>query len=483
MIIRLTIACIIAIQFTATAAQAPVPRNILFILSDDQRADTIAAYGNPNIDTPNLDKLVERGFSFRRNYCMGSPHGAVCTPSRAMMMSGQAYFRIPMDLEGVTTFPERFRAAGYDTFITGKWHNEPASLKRAFDHGAAVMIGGMANHEKVPLVDLTRDDDLINARTGGKFSCELHADAAIEYLTQQPAQSPFFAYVALSTPHDPRMAPKAYLDRYYARRPPLPANFMPQHPFDNGRLVIRDENLAPWPRTEGPIRDQLAEYYALISFMDEQIGRILDALAQSPHAENTLVVFASDSGLAVGSHGLLGKQNIYEHSMRAPLIFAGPGIPHGESHALTYLLDIMPTVVDALGLTVSDRLDGQSLAPIWRGTATNARESIFLAYEDLQRALVEDRWKLIVYPKINHVQLFDLASDPDELNNLADDPKQQRERVPLMIASLLEQSAHFGAESQISVDHPAPKFVDLTGTPRKPDQWQPQWIVEKYFKK
>ncbi len=474
---------VLAAHCAASVGQTPAPRNVLFILSDDQRADTIGAWGNPHIDTPNLDRLAERGFGFRRNYCMGSLHGAVCAPSRAMMMTGQAYFRIPMDLEGATTFPERFRAAGYETFITGKWHNEAGALKRAFGRGTAIMMGGMANHEKVPLVDLSGEGGLVNARTGDKFSCELFADAAVEFLGAQPAGAPFFAYVALTTPHDPRMAPKAYLEKGYARRPPLPANFMAQHPFDNGRLITRDENLAAWPRTEDVVRDQLAEYYALIGFMDAQIGRILDALAQSPHAEDTLIVFASDHGLALGSHGLLGKQNLYEHSMRAPLIFAGPGVPHGESRALTYLLDILPTAFDALGLAPAAGIDGQSLAPIWRGETAKARNSIFLAYEDSQRALVEDRWKLIVYPKIGHMQLFDIEADPDELRNLADDPDQRRERVPRMTAALLERSAHFGAVSRMPASWSPPKLVDLTNTPRKPDEWQPDWIVEKYFGK
>ncbi len=108
---------------------------------------------------------------------------------------------------------------------------------------------------------------------------------------------------------------------------------MPQHPFDHGALIIRDENLAAWPRTEEVVRDQLAEYYGLITHLDEQVGRILAALDENGQAENTIVVYAADHGLAVGSHGLLGKQNLYEHSMRCPLIVRGPGIPQGSTDA------------------------------------------------------------------------------------------------------------------------------------------------------
>src|SRR6185295_12363812 len=126
--------------------------------------------------------------------------------------------------------------------------------------------------------------------------------------------------------------------------PPLPPDFLPQHPFDNGEMTVRDEKLAPWPRTPENIRSQLADYYALITFMDLQIGRILAALDKSGAAQDTIVVFSSDQGLALGSHGLMGKQNLYESGMKVPLIFAGPGIPKGQADALVYLHDIYPTV-------------------------------------------------------------------------------------------------------------------------------------------
>src|SRR6185436_10559044 len=316
--------------------------------SDDQRADTIRALGNPNIDTPALDRLVADGTCFRRAYCMGAMEGAVCTPSRAMLMTGRTLFRIKPDLAGLPTWPEAFAKAGYATFITGKWHNQAPSLLRAFQEGRNVFLGGMGKDPyALPVQDFGPDAKLSEKRPSGKHSVELFADTAIEFLQRQKGDRPFLAYVALNAPHDPRIAPKEYHDKYNAAKPPLPANFLPQHPFDNGNMTGRDEELAPWPRTPEIVRQHLADYYSSITFVDRQIGRILQALRASGHDERTIVVFSSDHGLAIGSHGLFGKQNLYDHSMHAPLIFSGPGIPKGKrADALCYLLDIYPTLGD-----------------------------------------------------------------------------------------------------------------------------------------
>lgn len=476
--IAVVAACAAGAAFAQPVSGRP---NVLLILSDDHRADTIAAYGNSHIDTPNLDRLATRGFSFRRNYCMGSPHGAVCVPSRAMLLSGRSFLRIPLDLAGVDTLPQHLRAAGYTTFITGKWHNEAPSLLKSFAQGRAIMLDGMSNHEAVPLADIG-DGKLVNRRIGTKFSSEIFADTAIEFLKNAPKDKPFLCYVPFTAPHDPRMPPLAYREKYYKQRPPLPPNFMSQHPFDNGRLITRDENLAPWPRTEGVIRDQIAEYYGLIEHLDAQIGRILDALAASPFADNTYIVFAADHGLALGSHGLLGKQNIYEHSMRAPLIIAGPGIPQGETRALTYLLDVAPTLYSLLDVDAPSPLDGVSLAPLLQSERVTLRDVIFLAYEDCQRSVVESQWKLIRYPLINYTQLFDLANDPYEMRNLAEIP-EYADRVDALMDRLRAEQARYGDAAPLTVEDPLPAAVDLTGTPREPDPWQPAWIVKKYFER
>jgi arylsulfatase A-like enzyme len=310
----------------------------------------------------------------------------------------------------------------------------------------------------------------------------LFADAAVEFLKGYKDEAPFYCYVPFTAPHDPRQPPLEFREMYYQNRPPLPANYLPQHPFDNGHMMGgRDENLGPWPRTKDVIGDQLCEYYGMITHLDQQIGRILTALEESGHAENTIIIFAADHGLAMGSHGLLGKQSIYEHSMRCPLIFSGPGIPKGESsEAFSYLLDIFPTVCALTGVEPPAKVEGQSLQPVWTGERESVRESVFLPFRSVQRSIRDERWKLIVYPEIGHMQLFDLENDLNEMHNLIEDPNHADE-VARLLELMGEWQAQVGDTLEVpSESKPAPP-VDLTGRPREPDKWQPEWIREKYF--
>lgn len=457
--------------------------NVLFLFADDQRADTIAAHGNPHIKTPNLDRLVASGFSFRGNYIFGGNSGAVCMPSRAMLMSGKTWFHVDTaTLKDAKLLPELLRENGYVTFGTGKWHNGQPSWLRAFQHGKTIMFGGMADHTKVPVRDLGADGKLTVQRTGEKFSSEMFADSAIEFLKNHDGKKPFFAYVAFTAPHDPRMPPLAYRERYYRNLPPLPVNFLPQLPFDNGMMKGgRDENLGAWPRTEAMIRDQLAEYYGLITHLDEQVGRILEALQQSGQADKTLIIYSADNGLALGSHGLLGKQSVFEHSMRVPLIFVGPGIPAGKStRAFSYLLDVYPTLCDVLGVPPPAGLEGESLRPLWEGKKAKVRDSVFLPFIQIQRAVRDERWKLICYPKISHRQLFDLQTDPHERTNLAD--RAEYAGHVQRLTRLMEQwQVKVGDTLVLPTEYKSPEAIDLTGQKRVPDQWQPDWIVKKYF--
>jgi arylsulfatase A-like enzyme len=467
----------------AAALMAAERPNVLFLFADDQRADTIAAHGNPYIKTPNLDKLAAAGYSFRGNYTFGGNSGAVCVPSRAMLMSGKTWFHVDTAaLKGARLMPELLGEHGYATFGTGKWHNGQESWLRAFQRGKTVMFGGMSDHTKVPVRDLGPNGKLSPERTGEKFSSELFADSIIEFLRSHDGKKPFFAYAAFTAPHDPRQPPMSYREAYYRKLPPLPPNFAPQLPFDNGMMNGgRDENLGAWPRTEPMIRGQLAEYYGLITHLDEQIGRILSALRVTGHGRNTIIIYAADNGLALGSHGLLGKQSVFEHSMRTPLIIAGPGIPKGKSTtAFTYLLDIFPTLCDVLAVPRPEGLEGESLRPLWEGKKKQVRDSIFLPYLEIQRAVRDDRWKLIVYPKIGFMQLFDLVADPDEISNVIDRPQNAAhvERLKILMGRWQKQS---GDPLALTFENQPPPKIDLTGKPRLPDRWQPGWIVDKYF--
>lgn len=440
--------------------------NILFLFSDDQRADTIAALGNSVIKTPALDLLAKSGTVFHRAYCMGSNNGAVCVPSRAMLMSGRSLFHIQEQLKGQTTWPEKFADAGYTTFMTGKWHNGGEAALRSFQQGKAVFLGGMGNPYKLALQDISATRAFENKRTSGEHSVKLFADAAMDFLQQQKGEKPFLCYVAFNAPHDPRLPPKEYRDRFAGHEPSIPANFLPQHPFNNGCMVIRDEELAPWPRTPEIVRQHLADYYAYIEFMDAQIARILEALKASGQLENTIIVFSSDHGLAIGSHGLFGKQNLYDHSMRAPLIISGPGIARGkQSDAMCYLLDIFPTLGELAGVVKPEDSEGLSFASVLKGITEKHREAVFTSYTNVQRAIRDDRWKLMVYPQINKTQLFDLQNDPQEMHDLAADPQYAAE-VQRLTAQLQNQQKLADDALPLHSDHPLPQEYDFSTVKR-----------------
>lgn len=462
----LVVACCMILPVSAYAQEKPKRPNVLFVFTDDQRADTIAALGNPHIKTPNLDQLVKRGTAFTRAYCMGSMQPAVCVPSRAMMLSGRSLFKTKDNLQGIPTWPTMFARAGYRTFITGKWHNQPASLLAAFSEGKSIFFGGMGSPYALPIADITPQHTLTDKKTTGKHSVEQFTDSAIEFLKQQKgSDKPFVAYVAFNGPHDPRVAPKEYHAPYNANKPPLPANFLPQHPFNNGEMTIRDERLAPWPRTPDVVRQHLADYYAYVTFVDAQVGRLLAALREAGLEDDTIVVFAGDHGLAIGSHGLFGKQNLYDHSMRTPVIFAGPGIPQGkQSDAFCYLFDIYPTLGGLTGVSAPDGSDGKSLVPILKGDAKQVRDSIFLAYRNVQRAVRDERWKIIVYPQINKTQLFDLQNDPDERKDLAADPAHAKE-IDRLTSKLKDWQRQLGDTQALRSDKPLPAEFDFSRVP------------------
>lgn len=438
------------------AAEAGRP-NVLFFFADDMRADSIGALGNPDVKTPVLDALVERGFVFRNAYCLGGNSAAVCTPSRNMLLSGRAYFRWKDFLAPGAKPPRRgsiappdppnwplsFREAGYQTYHHGKRGNTAPLIQALFDVNKY-----LANEA--------------DERRSGEPGREI-ADAAIEFLRQGRDDRPFCMYLAFGNPHDPRIAGQKYLDLYRRDALALPKNFRPVHPFDNGEMTIRDELLAPWPRSPQVIRQQLLDYYAVISSLDYHIGRVLQTLEELRLDDNTIVLFAADQGVSLGSHGLLGKQNLYDEAMKAPLILAGPGIRRGSSDALIYLLDIYPTLCDLVGAPLPAGIDGRTFRPVIDGVGPGPRQELLLAYLDLQRAIRDERYKLIRYPQVDVTQLFDLRSDPDEMHDLAHLP-EQADRVARMLERLKRLQPRFGDDLPLSVDQPKdPNWTPPTG--------------------
>lgn len=424
--------------------------NIVFFFTDDQRFDTIRALGNEEISTPNMDRLVARGTTFTHAHIPCGTVGAVCMPSRAMVHTGRTLFHLAHAGESIpgehTTLGEALRGSGYHTYGIGKWHNGPESFHRSFTDGDEIFFGGMADHWNVPVYHydptgrydktcLIVDDPWHSNQTrarrcdhihAGRHSSELIGETAVQFIRGYDREQPFFLYTAFLAPHDPRTMPEEFRAMYDPDAMRLPPNFMGGHPFDNGDLRGRDEMLAGFPRTPEETRRHLAEYYAMISHLDAQLGRVMDALADRGLLEETIIVFAGDNGLALGQHGLFGKQSCYQHSVRVPLIFAGPGVPAGrQTDAFAYLLDIFPTLCDLAGVTRPASVEGSSLVPAMRDPAEKVRDTLYFAYSDKQRAVRDRRHKLIEYVgngRHNMTQLFDLQEDPWELRNLVEDP-------------------------------------------------------------
>lgn len=451
-----TVAAAEGVPASGTSTKRP---NIVFIFADDQRADTIGALGNPAIKTPQLDRLARRGLAFDLAYMQGGMHGATCVPSRAMLLSGRNLFHVDEKLLRDRTWPEAFAQAGYTTFVSGKWHNGDASLVKAFQQARSMFTGGMTNPLQAKLRDVS-DGRVGEATLSAKHACETFTDQTLRFLQDQfrrgDEAGPFFAYLPFDGPHDPHIVPDDFPVRYDPAMIPLPPNFLPQHAWDNGEMTVRDERLLPWPRTPGAVRAMLADYYRYVSYLDAQIGRVLDALDASPAAKNTIVVFAADSGVARGSHGLIGKQNLYEHSVRVPLIIAGPGIPADRrTDAMCYLFDVLPTLGRRCDVAAPNAGESIDLSPVLADPGVPARERLLFAYRDQQRAIREGRWKLIRYPQIDREQLFDLRTDPYETTNLADRPEHAA-RVAELRKTLAAEMQASGDRAPLQVASPTP---------------------------
>lgn len=441
--------CLLACLISSIASSAKP--NVLFLFADDMRADSIAALGNPVVKTPTLDSLVQRGMAFSNAYCLGGNSPAVCTPSRNMLLSGKSYFRWKDHASSMAgkkqakgmlcpgdglNFPASMKEAGYETYHHGKKGNTALEIQARFEINKY-----LANDE--------------GDRKDGEPGKQI-ADEAVTFVKERKDERPFFMYLAFGNPHDPRVAAPKYLDLYQRDLIPLPKDYLPQHPFDNGEMSIRDEKLSPWPRTEAEIRRHLHEYYAVITGMDHHMGRIIAALKESGQYENTIIIFSADQGIAIGSHGLLGKQNLYNSGMNAPLIVSGPGVQQGRTDAMVYLLDIYPTIAELSGAPVAPGIDGISFKPVLDGKATKARAEMFFSYRDVQRALRDERYKLIRYPQINVTQLFDVAADPYETKDLANDPAQTA-RITEMMSRLEKQQQHYTDTLPLTSPNPKPK--------------------------
>lgn len=440
-------------------AEERVQPDIILVVTDDQRPDTIGALGNSNIRTPHLDRLVRSGMTFRRAYT-GYP---ICYASRAQLITGcnaftalENYPRSQINSQ-LATLANTLSGAGYTTVYSGKWHNDGNPLNRGYDRVAALYSAGGGKHVTMPETD-SRGMPLTGYR-GWTFKGEdnqprldlgvgLNPDNSrvigtevAQFIKDASSDKPLFLHVNFAFPHDPRMWPTGMEGDYDAALLPLPANFRRDHPFDHGNQGGRDEVLLPRPLDSQQVRQELAIYYAMITDVDREVGRILTSLEETGRLSNALFVFTSDQGLALGSHGLLGKQNQYEHSIRSPLVIAGS---HGlcpesplpdyvasvdrqigvniQSERLVQLSDLFPTLCDYAGVAIPETVQGKSLLPLLNESTASVHRVIYGVFTDTQRMICSDRWKLIHYPQAGHRQLFNLKSDPNEMVNRIDDP-------------------------------------------------------------
>ena len=405
--------------------------NFLFILTDDQSHETLHAYGNKLLETPNINRLSANGMTFDNAHQMGSWSGAVCTCSRTMIMTGRTVWRIPGTRGPGIALPKKFRKtaaldsmpavfnrAGYDTFRTCKKGNSYKEANNLFTESKiATMREG-------------------NAANGSQW----HGDQVLEYLNKRKAKKdcdPFLIYFGFSHPHDPRNAIKKLAKKYGANNdgstetpnpnaPPLQKNYLPKHPFPHGHPGLRDEVKVQGVlrlRDEAAIRNELGREYACIENIDQQIGKVLNRLKAMGELENTYIIFTSDHGIAVGRHGLMGKQNLYEHTWRVPFIVTGPKIKAGSRNSkYVYLLDVFPTFCDLAGIKIPEVVEGKSFRPLLEGKNEKIRDVVYGTYsggtKPGMRSIKKDGWKLIEYDvldgKVRETQLFNLKENPLE---------------------------------------------------------------------
>lgn len=442
--------CLLLIPSLAFAEQP----NFLFIFADDQCFQTIHELGNSEVETPNLDQLARSGVTFDHTYNMGGWNGAICVASRTMLNTGRFIWsandvhpHLKNEVAEDRFWAKMLSGAGYETYFSGKWHVGGNNIcESAFDHARHIRPG-MPNQtpegynrpvEGKPDVWSPYDKSFDGFWKGGKHWSEVLADDAVDYLGNAAKNDkPFFMYLAFNAPHDPRQAPKEFVDKYPLDSIAVPKSFLPEYPYKDAMgcsAQLRDEKLAPFPRTEYAVKVNRQEYYAIITHMDAQIGRILKALDETGKRDNTYIIFTADHGLSVGHHGLIGKQNMYDHSVRVPFIVCGPKLQAGKHvDASIYLQDVVPTTLQLADIEKPEHVQFNSLVPLLHGeTEKHVYDAIYGAYMEVQRAVTFENFKLIVYPKAARVRLFDLKNDPLEMHDLSEVAEHQETKQRLI---------------------------------------------------
>ncbi|GAA2486846.1 sulfatase-like hydrolase/transferase [Winogradskya humida] len=445
--------------------------NLLFLMTDQHRVDTLGAYGNSLARTPNLDELARTGTRFDRWY---TPT-AICTPSRASLLTGQAPFRHKVlanhernvgyleDLpEGTFTFPEALKENGWNAGLVGKWH--AGTEKTAADYGFdGPTLPGWHNPVDNPdyLAYLKENDlpayeisdrirgTLPNGGPGNLLAARLHqpveatfeyylATRTIELMRRYAAEGkPFYLATHFFGPHLPYIVPDEYFDLIDPATVELPKSIA--ETFE-GKPPVQRNYSAHWTFDTMPIevtRKLIAVYWGYVTLIDEQIGRILAVMDELGLRDETTVFFTCDHGEFTGSHRLHDKgPAMYEDIYRTPGIVRVPGAPAQVRTEFVSLLDCTATILDLAGLPTDQAVDSRSLLPLLRGEHPEWQQDIVGEFHGHhfpypQRMLREDRYKLVVNPDSTN-ELYDLRNDPDELLNIYHHPEMEPVRSRML---------------------------------------------------
>lgn len=450
----------------AASVQPPRRPNILWICTDQQRWDTIASLGNRHIRTPNLDRLAANGVAFTHAYCQNP----ICTPSRASFMTGCYPSSVHVHRNGNSHFPEQwrprlapriFRDAGYDCGLAGKlhlsspfnrvepriddgyrifeWSHHPApeSFWPADQHAYQRWLRdrGVAWQRLYKARKVDGYPDAYQAGMPERYHEVTWASELAQSWMKGGLRGPWYATLHVFAPHPPFDPAPEYLERMRPADLPEPL-YRAGEEAEQARFSRIDHQTAkPIPPSAYPSKHMKAAYYAMIEHIDHEVGRMLSVLEATGQRENTIVVFTSDHGEMLGDRCLRQKGcRFFEGAVRVPLIFSWPGRfkPGVVSPALVELTDILPTLMDSIGLTVPDYMEGRSLKAILEGGAGAERhremirseyhDSLDLAAHSRATMIRDRRHKLVVYHGTGLGELFDLAEDPTEARNLFGTP-------------------------------------------------------------
>lgn len=454
--IRVFVLALVSVLGTTSSLRAERP-NILVILPDQMRASAMGCDGNPDIKTPHIDRLAAEGTRFKRTYA----NVPVCCPARAILLTGtypHVNGMVANDLrlrEEQVTIAELLKTAGYRTGFVGKWHLDggprdpgfvpPGPRRQGFEFWAAYEC----HHRHFEPTYFRDTPEMITVQ---KFEPEASCDFAVEFLRSQPKDKPFFLTVQMGPPHDPYGAPEEYTKLYDPEKLTMPTSWQP------------GSETRPTPKAglrRGPLanrfvplggKEEVAAYYAAITAIDDQVGRLMKLLKETGADENTIVLFTSDHGDMLGDHGLRRKRKPYDESARVPGIIRWPNkVPAGRAvETLLSHVDMAPTLLGMAGLTIPERMQGTDLSKVALGQTDEGPEAVLLQiFVPFNPDQVSKPWRGIVTTDYTYARyedepwvLFDHAKDPHEMTNLAGDPSsaELRQKLDDQLKKLMEKN-------------------------------------------